>query len=130
MAGLGTENDLELSGRRGAEYRACIESVVTVTMCGLKYPRGAVGGTIPPLRGFATGEPPRQIPSHIITAVGLPKQWQPISGTSGPLRELGRQSQRRRSEVVCRLRLEKLPQPGGAVVGVSSGGTLRHRRAG
>lgn len=51
--------------------------------------------------------------SHIITAVGLslPKQWQPISGY-GPLRELGdKPTPQQIFEAVCRLRLEKLPQP-------------------
>ncbi|MGL4206841.1 MAG: UDP-N-acetylmuramate dehydrogenase [Aeromonadaceae bacterium] len=51
--------------------------------------------------------------THIITAVGLslPKQWQPVSGY-GPLRELGdKPSPQAIFDEVCRLRLEKLPQP-------------------
>ena len=51
--------------------------------------------------------------SHIITAVGLslPKQWQPMCGY-GPLRELGdKPTPQQIFDTVCRLRLEKLPQP-------------------
>ena len=51
--------------------------------------------------------------SHIITAVGirLPKVWQPVLGY-GPLRELGESpSATAIFDTVCRVRLEKLPQP-------------------
>ena len=51
--------------------------------------------------------------SHIITAVGLclPKVWQPVCGY-GPLRELGdNPTPQQIFDTICRLRLEKLPQP-------------------